>query len=224
MKRSAHKTSRLDTLVKIPVNDVDIEGNLVVPQPAKGLVLFAHGSGSSRLSPRNNFVAQILQEAGIATLLMDLLTQKEDSIFENRFDIELLTRRLERATQWITKHPPCVSLDIGYFGASTGAAAALDAASTLGPAISAVVSRGGRPDLAFAALPKVQAPTLLIVGSLDDQVLELNRQAYEKLKAEKHLAIVQGATHLFEEPGTLPEVARLAADWFTRHLGRKRER
>lgn len=224
MKRSADKTSRLDTLLRIPVNGIELEGNLVVPQPAKGVVLFAHGSGSSRLSPRNNFVAQILQQAGIATLLMDLLTQKEDSIYENRFDIELLTRRLERATQWITTHPPCVGLDIGYFGASTGAAAALDAASTLGPAIRAVVSRGGRPDLAFAALPKVQAATLLIVGSLDDQVVELNRQAYEKLKGEKHLAIVQGATHLFEEPGTLPEVARLAADWFSRHLGRKTAR
>jgi len=217
------KTS-FENLVKIPVNGIALEGMLVVPPRAKGVVLFAHGSGSSRLSPRNNFVAQTLHESGIATLLMDLLTRKEDIAFENRFDIDLLTWRLERATQWIMEHPRCAGLDIGYFGASTGAAAALHAASTLGPAIGAVVSRGGRPDLALAELDNVEAPTLLIVGSLDDVVIELNRQAYEKLKAEKHLAIVAGATHLFEEPGTLPEVARLAAHWFTRYLGRKRER
>jgi dienelactone hydrolase len=224
MKRVAREKNNFEAMVKIPVDGIALEGMLVVPAQAKGLVLFAHGSGSSRLSPRNNFVAQILQESGIATLLMDLLTKQEDVALENRFDIDLLTRRLERATEWAMAQPRCDALPIGYFGASTGAAAALSAASTLGAAIGAVVSRGGRPDLALPALPSVEAPTLLIVGSLDDLVVELNRQAYEKLKAEKHLAIVEGATHLFEEPGTLPEVARLAAHWFTRHLGGKKGR
>ena len=224
MKRPALEKTNFEALVKVPVDGIALEGMLVVPQRAKGVVLFAHGSGSSRLSPRNNFVAQNLHESGIATLLMDLLTKQEDITFENRFDIDLLTRRLERATQWVMEQPSCVSLDVGYFGASPGAAAALSAASTLGAAIGAVVSRGGRPDLALPVLAKVKAPTLLIVGSLDEMVIELNRQAYEKLNAEKHLAIVEGATHLFEEPGTLPEVARLAAHWFSRHLGRKRNR
>jgi dienelactone hydrolase len=207
-------------LVDIPVNGVDLAGMLVVPEHAKGVVLFAHGSGSSRLSPRNNLVAQNLQDAGFGTLLMDLLTKEEDSIYETRFDIDLLTWRLERATQWLMEQPQTRSLNVGYFGASTGAAAALNAAATLGSSIGAVVSRGGRPDLAMDALPSVQAPTLLIVGGLDDVVIELNRQAYERIKAEKHLAIVKGATHLFEEPGTLQEAARLAADWFKRHLGK----
>jgi len=224
MKRPALEKTNFEALVKVPVDGIALEGMLVVPQRAKGVVLFAHGSGSSRLSPRNNFVAQNLHESGIATLLMDLLTKQEDIAFENRFDIDLLTWRLERATQWAMEQPSCMSLDVGYFGASTGAAAALSAASTFGAAIGAVVSRGGRPDLALPVLASVQAPTLLIVGSLDDVVLQLNRQAYEKLNAEKQLAIVKGATHLFEEPGTLPEVARLAAHWFSRHLGRKRNR
>jgi len=193
---------------------------LVLPEHARGVVLFAHGSGSSRLSPRNNFVAQNLQDAGFGTLLTDLLTKEEDATYENRFNMDLLTWRLERATQWVTEQPRCASLAVGYFGASTGAAAALNAAATLGSSIGAVVSRGGRPDLAMEALPSVQSPTLLIVGSLDDVVIELNRQAYAKLKIEKHLAIVKGATHLFEEPGTLQEVARLAAAWFKRHLGK----
>jgi len=155
--------------------------------------------------------------------IISLLTKQEDGAYESRFDIDLLTWRLERATQWVMDQPRCSSLDIGYFGASTGAAAALNAAATFGTSIGAVVSRGGRPDLALAALASVQAPTLLIVGGLDDEVIELNRQAYDNLKAEKHLAIVKGATHLFEEPGTLPEVARLAAHWFKRHLGGKRQ-
>jgi len=223
MNTLAFEQSHLDELVKIPVNGIALEGMLVIPARAKGVVLFAHGSGSSRLSPRNNFVAQNLHEAGIGTLLMDLLTKQEDGAYENRFDIDLLTWRLERATQWVMDQPRCSSLDIGYFGASTGAAAALNAAATFGTSIGAVVSRGGRPDLALAALASVQAPTLLIVGGLDDEVIELNRQAYDNLKAEKHLAIVKGATHLFEEPGTLPEVARLAAHWFKRHLGGKRQ-
>jgi dienelactone hydrolase len=210
--------SPIDRIVRIPADGIKLEGALVIPANAKGVVLFAHGSGSSRHSPRNNFVAQALHQAGMATLLMDLLTRQEDSIYENRFDIDLLTWRLERATQWLMDQPECKALDIGYFGASTGAAAALQAAATFGPAIGAVVSRGGRPDLAMAALKSVQSPTLLIVGGLDDAVIELNRQAYEKLQAKKHLAIVPGATHLFEEPGTLQEVARLAADWFQQHL------
>jgi dienelactone hydrolase len=153
---------------------------------------------------------------------MDLLTKAEDSVYETRFDIDLLTTRLERATQWLMEQSQSQSLDIGYFGASTGAAAALNAAATFGSSIGAVVSRGGRPDLAMAALPRVESPTLLIVGGLDDVVIELNQRAYERLKAKKHLAVVPGATHLFEEPGTLQEVARLAARWFTEHLGRKK--
>jgi putative phosphoribosyl transferase len=212
----------INNLVSIPVNGVELEGALVVPPAARGIVLFAHGSGSSRHSPRNNFVAETLRAAGIGTLLMDLLTKQEDAIYQTRFDIDLLSWRLERATQWLMEEPRAQSLDIGYFGASTGAAAALNAAATFGSSVGAVVSRGGRPDLAMAALGSVQAPTLLIVGALDDVVIELNRKAYERLKAEKHLAIVPGATHLFEEPGTLQEVARLAAAWFRRHLGAQR--
>jgi pimeloyl-ACP methyl ester carboxylesterase len=211
-----------DRIVHIPVDGVKLEGSLVIPPQACGVVLFAHGSGSSRHSPRNNFVAEVLQEAGVGTLLMDLLTKAEDSVYETRFDIDLLTTRLERATQWLMEQSQSQSLDIGYFGASTGAAAALNAAATFGSSIGAVVSRGGRPDLAMAALPRVESPTLLIVGGLDDVVIELNQRAYERLKAKKHLAVVPGATHLFEEPGTLQEVARLAARWFTEHLGRKK--
>jgi dienelactone hydrolase len=219
MNRLAVKDDSYRELVKIPVNGVTLEGMLVVPERAKGIVLFAHGSGSSRHSSRNNFVAQNLNDIGYGTLLMDLLTTQEDVSYENRFDIDLLTWRLERAAQWIMEQPHCSALQIGFFGASTGAAAALNAAATLGSAIGAVVSRGGRPDLAMDALANVRSPTLLIVGSLDDVVIELNRRAYEKLQAKKHLAIVKGATHLFEEPGTLQEVARLAAAWFKRHLG-----
>jgi dienelactone hydrolase len=211
-----------DRIVHIPVDGVKLEGSLVIPPQACGVVLFAHGSGSSRHSPRNNFVAEVLQEAGVGTLLMDLLTKAEDSVYETRFDIDLLTTRLERATQWLMEQSQSQSLDIGYFGASTGAAAALNAAATFGSSIGAVVSRGGRPDLAMAALPRVESPTLLIVGGLDDVVIELNQRAYERLKAKKHLAVVPGATHLFKEPGTLQEVARLAARWFTEHLGRKK--
>ena len=219
MNSLAVKESHFHALVAIPVNGVKLEGMLVIPERAKGVVLFVHGSGSSRLSPRNNFVADNLNEAGYGTLLMDLLTQQEDAKYENRFDIDLLTWRLERATQWLMEQPHCSALAIGYFGASTGAAAALNAAATFGSTIGAVVSRGGRPDLAAEALANVQSPTLLIVGGLDEVVIELNRQAYEKLQAKKHLAIVKGATHLFEEPGTLQEVARLAAAWFKHHLG-----
>jgi putative phosphoribosyl transferase len=221
MDNTGAKAEPLHQFVHIPANGVKLEGELVLPSTAHGVVLFAHGSGSSRHSPRNKFVAQALHGAGFGTLLMDLLTQEEDSIYENRFDIDLLTWRLERATQWLMEQPQTKSLSIGYFGASTGAAAALNAAATLGSAIDAVVSRGGRPDMAMSALERVEAPTLLIVGGLDDVVIDLNRQAYERLKGEKHLAIIPGATHLFEEPGTLQEVARLAAGWLKRHLGHK---
>ncbi len=214
------RTEECGGIVQIPVNGIKLEGSLIIPSKSRRVVLFAHGSGSSRHSPRNSFVAQVLQSAGIGTLLMDLLTRQEDTVYETRFDIDLLTWRLERATQWLMEQPRSRSLDVGYFGASTGAAAALNAAATFGTAIGAVVSRGGRPDLAMSALPQVQSPTLLIVGGLDDVVIDLNRQAYEQLKTEKHLAVVPGATHLFEEPGTLQEVARLAAQWFKRHLGR----
>jgi dienelactone hydrolase len=221
MNETSTAHNRIDQIVHIPANGIYLEGALVIPPQARGIVLFAHGSGSSRHSPRNNFVAQVLHTAGMGTLLIDLLTREEDSVYENRFDIELLTWRLERATQWLVDQPQSASLTIGYFGASTGAAAALQAAATFGSSIGAVVSRGGRPDLAMAALDRVESPTLLIVGGLDDVVIELNRKAFRKLKAKKHLAIVPGATHLFEEPGTLQEVARLAAEWFRTHLGSK---
>jgi dienelactone hydrolase len=205
-------------LVHIAADAVTLEGMLVLPRGAPGVVLFAHGSGSSRHSPRNTFVAQVLERAGLGTLLMDLLSKEEDVSFEARFDISSLAERLLAATQWLRAQPSTTHLNLGYFGASTGAAAALEAAAALGPAIKAVVSRGGRPDLAWAALNSVQAPTLLIVGGRDDVVIELNQRAYAQLKAEKQLVIIPGATHLFGEPGALSEVARLAAAWFSRYL------
>ncbi len=205
--------------VKIPAGSVSLTGDLVVPAHAASVVLFAHGSGSSRLSPRNTYVASVLQQAGIATLLFDLLTHEEDLDYATRFDIELLTRRLLAATAWIRQQPQTRNFKIGYFGASTGAAAALQAAAERGSKITAVVSRGGRPDLAGdAALRRVSAPTLLIVGGYDDEVIELNEQAYALMHCEKELAIVPGATHLFEEPGTLEQAARKAANWFGCHL------
>jgi putative phosphoribosyl transferase len=210
--------SDIAQLVHIASDAVTLEGMLVIPGGAPGLVLFAHGSGSSRHSPRNTFVAEVLQRAGLGTLLIDLLSQAEDVSYETRFDIHLLAERLTAATHWLRAQPPTKDLGIGYFGASTGAAAALEAAAALGPAIRAIVSRGGRPDLAWAALERVQAPTLLIVGGRDDVVIELNQRAYARLKAQKQLVIIPGATHLFEEPGALPEVARLAAAWFSRYL------
>jgi pimeloyl-ACP methyl ester carboxylesterase len=197
-----------------------MEGDLVVPPGAPGVVLFAHGSGSSRFSPRNNFVAAELRRAGLATLLIDLLTPEEDRDYARRFDIPLLTERLGAATQWLQRDPRSAHLTIGYFGASTGAAAALQAAAQQGNAVAAVVSRGGRPDLAGeAVLRGTMAPTLLIVGGDDQVVIELNRQAYALLPCEKELVIVPGATHLFEEPGTLEQVADHASRWFHRHLG-----
>jgi len=208
-------TSKLEQLVHIPAGDVHIEGMLELPEHAAGIVLFAHGSGSSRHSPRNNYVARVLREAGMGTLLMDLLTREEDSDYQTRFDIPLLTRRLLAATAWVKNHADCRSLPLGYFGASTGAAAALQAAAQPGGKIVAVVSRGGRPDLAGAdALSRVTAPTLLLVGGFDDVVIELNRRAAAHLQCHQELIIIPGATHLFEEPGTLEEVARQAAAWF----------
>jgi len=174
------------------------------------------------LSPRNNYVASVLRANGVATLLFDLLTEEEDRIYENRFDIDLLARRLTQATAWLKQQAATRHLTVGYFGASTGAAAALKVAAALGSAISAVVSRGGRPDLALDELPQVQAPTLLIVGGDDDVVIELNRRAYRELRSEKELQIIPGATHLFEEPGTLEQVAASAAHWFVRHLAAER--
>lgn len=205
-------------LVQISIDSLSLEGMLVVPPKAKGLVIFAHGSGSSRLSPRNNFVAEVMRKAGLGTLLFDLLTEAEDEIYENRFDIPLLAKRLKAVTGWVRKQPQIKKLCIGYFGASTGAAAALIAASDLGKMIGAVVSRGGRPDLARKVLDQVKSATLLIVGRNDPQVLELNQLAYELLTSKKKLEIVPGATHLFKEAGSLEEVARLAAEWFTDQL------
>jgi dienelactone hydrolase len=207
-----------EQLVRIPMDAEVHEGVLGIPPGAKGIVLFAHGSGSGRLSPRNNYVASVLRESGIATLLFDLLTEVEDRVYETRFDIDLLTHRLLLATEWVQQQPLLRPLGIGYFGASTGAAAALKAAAAFGGVIQAVVSRGGRPDMAGADLSRVVAPTLLIVGGDDDVVIGLNRQAHGKLHAEKELKIIPGATHLFEESGTLEQVAELAARWFAQHL------
>ena len=208
--------------VSIAVGPVVLEGDLAIPPRAAGVVVFAHGSGSSRHSPRNKFVASELCKVGMATLLMDLLTRDEERYEDDtgrlRFDIGLLADRLASAARWLAARGDAGSLPLGYFGASTGAAAALVAAARRPEAVSAVVSRGGRPDLAGDALPAVRAPTLLIVGGEDGQVIELNRVAFDQLRCTKGLEIVPGATHLFEEPGTLEEVARLAAGWFVRHL------
>ncbi len=217
--------SKLATLERIPVGQVHIEGMLELPADVKSIVLFAHGSGSSRHSKRNNYVAKVLQKSGIGTLLMDLLTPEEDEDYPKRFDIPLLTHRLLAATNWIKSEPQTSHLPIGYFGASTGAAAALQAAAFSNGEIGAVVSRGGRPDMAgISALEKVQAPTLLIVGGWDDEVIALNRDAYEYLRCTKELIIIPGATHLFMEPGTLEEAARQAAAWFSRYLVKASDR
>jgi putative phosphoribosyl transferase len=205
--------------VKIPAGNARLEGELLLPAQPQGIVLFAHGSGSSRHSPRNALVAGALREARIGTLLFDLLTAGEDRTYETRFDIALLSQRLDAATAWLEKEQAARELPLGYFGASTGAAAALVAAAERGRRIRAVVSRGGRPDLAgAAALRRVTAPTLLIVGGDDAEVIALNRAAFAEMKCEKELQIVPGATHLFEEPGTLERVAASAAAWFRRWL------
>ena len=206
-------------LVHIPVDDARIEGMLELPPGPLGIVLFAHGSGSSRHSPRNNYVARVLHDKGIGTLLMDLLTVTEDLDYQTRFDIALLTHRLLVATRWVRLEAATRQLPIGYFGASTGAAAALQAAAALGDNIQAVVSRGGRPDLAGnQSLEQGKSPTLLLVGGRDEEVIELNREAYARLPCTKELSIIPGATHLFEEAGTLEEVARQAAVWFSQYL------
>ncbi|MBU0578290.1 dienelactone hydrolase family protein [Patescibacteria group bacterium] len=228
--------------LKIPVDNVELESNLVIPDGAKSIVLFSHGSGSSRLSPRNNFVAEVLQKAGIGTLLFDLLTEEEDEVYETRFNIGLLTERLIGVTKWLIKELPKIgpanstrlsrnsigptSLrrgpstgpTIGYFGASTGAASALYAAAKMGDVIGAVVSRGGRPDMALSACPDVKSPTLLIVGGDDVPVIGMNKEALDALRCEKKLEIIPGATHLFEEEGTLEKAAELAKEWFKKYL------
>jgi putative phosphoribosyl transferase len=209
-------------LVRIAADDVHIEGMLEVPADPRGVVLFAHGSGSSRHSPRNNYVARVLREHGFGTLLLDLLTLTEDLDYQTRFDIALLTHRLLIATRWVMQHrPPSRPLPFGYFGASTGAAAALQVAAALGDEVTAVVSRGGRPDLAGEHdLARVRSPTLLLVGGLDTEVLELNQHAQAQMHCTKSLVIIPGATHLFEEAGTLEAVAQQAAGWFKKYLKR----
>ena len=209
--------------VRIPAGRATLDGNLTIIDQASTLVLFVHGSGSSRHSPRNQFVARTLNEAGLATLLFDLLTPEEEEVDlysrEHRFNISLLAERLVYATKWAKQRPQMRDLTVGYFGSSTGGAAALVAAAELANEVEAIVSRGGRPDLAGDALPKVKAPTLLIVGGEDDVVIELNETARARMRCEVKMEIVPGATHLFEEPGALERVARLAADWFLLHAG-----
>jgi len=207
--------------VRLPVEGVSLAGELAIPAPARAVVLFAHGSGSSRHSPRNRYVARVLRESGLATLLMDLLTAREEAedavTGRLRFDIGLLARRLVAATDWLHQEPATARLPVGYFGASTGAGAALAAAAER-PEVFAIVSRGGRPDMAGPALGQVKAPTLLIVGGADATVIEVNRWAAAQMHAECRVVIVPGATHLFEEPGALERVAELAARWFEDHL------
>jgi putative phosphoribosyl transferase len=213
-----HDPPGFDAEVEIPAGPVRLAGRLTIPAGADGLVVFAHGSGSSRHSPRNQYVAGVLGEAGLGTLLFALLSVEEEVDRANVFDIDLLARRLVDATRWLRSRAEARDLPVGYFGASTGAAAALWAAAELGPDVAAVVSRGGRPDLAGARLAEVAAPTLLVVGGHDEVVLDLNRRAQAALRGESRLAVVPGATHLFEEPGTLQQAAELARDWFVEHL------
>jgi dienelactone hydrolase len=221
MGQAAHARSE-SREVEIRSGQVSLSGDLSIPGSTTGVVLFAHGSGSSRHSPRNQFVARTIRNAGLGTLLFDLLTREEEAIDIHtrhlRFDIELLAERLVNATYWLKGEFD--HLHVGYFGSSTGAAAALVAAAELGEIVGAVVSRGGRPDLAADSLPLVKAPTLLIIGGLDYPVIKMNQTAYAQLRCEKEVEIVPGATHLFEEPGTLEKVAQLAADWFHKHLAR----
>jgi putative phosphoribosyl transferase len=216
------KSEKLDNTVSIKIGQITLEGNISVPKGSSGLVLFAHGSGSSRLSPRNRFVAQKLNKNGIATLLFDLLTPEEETLdlqtAHLRFDIPLLAKRLVDTTDWVLKNSKLDGLKIGYFGASTGGGAALLAAADRPKVVKAVVSRGGRPDLAGQRLAEVKCPTLLIVGGLDDPVIELNKKALSSLKSEKKLVIIPGATHLFEEKGKLEEVAHYASGWFLKYL------
>lgn len=211
--------NKQEYLVSVPTHAVHLEGSLVVPEGAQGIVLFAHGSGSSRYSPRNRYVARVLQDANLATLLIDLLARKEDANkIQFRFDIPLLSSRLVGITDWLTQTPETKHLKIGYFGASTGAGAALLASTKRPKIVQAVVSRGGRPDLAGKALPLVRASTLLIVGGQDYPVIAMNREALAQIPSETRLEIIPGATHLFEEPGALEEVAQLASEWFKQYL------
>ena len=222
MDQTGHTGTILTREVRIPSGETTLEGELSVPVGATGVVLFAHGSGSSRHSPRNQAVARVIRESSVGTLLFDLLTREEEAVDMRtrhlRFGIQLLARRLVDATNWVKREGDIRHLRVGYFGASTGGGAALVAAAERGEEIGAVVSRGGRPDLAGEALPRVKSPTLLIVGGDDVPVIEMNEEAYARLLCEKELKIVPNATHLFEEPGAIEEVARLAARWFGRHL------
>ncbi len=208
---------QLNRTIKIEIDEVELTGDLFIPPNAKALVIFAHGSGSSRLSPRNRMVAKALQQHDFGTLLFDLLTPEEDLLYANRFNIELLTKRLIKTTEWVLSFEEAKNLKLGYFGASTGAASALKAAANL-RTIYAVVSRGGRPDLAMEDLNKVKTPTLLIVGSLDNDVIRLNKEALVHLAGLKELKIVDGASHLFEEAGTMEKVIDLAIKWYQRFL------
>lgn len=207
-------------LVQLRAGEAHLEGDLSIPPGAQGLVIFAHGSGSSRFSPRNRFVAAVLQQGGLGTLLLDLLEEWESDDRRKVFDIDLLAERLIGATAWAASNDETKDLSVGYFGASTGAAAALQAAAKRGE-VKAIVSRGGRPDLAMPYLPEVRAPVLLIVGGNDWPVISMNQEAFDALPGDKEMVIVPGATHLFEEPGTLEEVARLARDWFAKYLTRR---
>lgn len=204
--------------IEIDIGDIQLKGNLRLAEKPKGIILFSHGSGSSRLSIRNNYVANLLLEQGFSSLLFDLLTAKEDLVYENRFDIKLLTERLVKVTKWLMKYKDTKELPIGYFGASTGAASALSAAAEMGESIKAVVSRGGRPDLAMPVLKDIETPTLLLVGGKDDVVIELNKKAKDEISGICELKIVEGATHLFAEDGKLEIVAKHTADWFDKYL------
>jgi putative phosphoribosyl transferase len=218
MSRTAYRDVK-----EVRIEPEGLEGLLGIPDAARGIVIFAHGSGSGRHSPRNNHVAAALRESGLATFLLDLLDPAEEMDRRNVFDIELLADRLVRATRWVWQRPEASELKVGYFGASTGAAAALRAAANE-PRIAAVVSRGGRPDLALDVLPIVRAPTLLLVGSRDGPVIGMNEQAFDALRAEKRLIVIEGAGHLFEEPGTLDDVVRHATQWFLDNLHRSTDR
>lgn len=204
--------------IDIPLASAILKGDLVIPDNAIGIVLFSHGSGSSRFSSRNRMVAELIQQQKIGTFLFDLLTEEEDQVYENRFNIDLLASRLIDTTEWLLENKDAKGLPIAYFGASTGAASALRAAAFFGKTIKAVVSRGGRPDLAITELPMVSAPTLLIVGSLDVPVIGMNKMAYDELESVKEMKIIHGATHLFEEPGKLQEVADLAIEWYKKYF------
>lgn len=207
--------------INIPLSSVTLKGELVLPENAIGIVVFSHGSGSSRFSPRNKMVGELMQNQGMGTLLFDLLTEEEDRVYENRFNIDLLVSRLIEVTEWLMQYKLTKNIPVGYFGASTGAASALRAAAYFGKNIKAVVSRGGRPDLALNALPMVTAPTLLIVGQMDVPVIQMNKQAFDQLHCIKEMKIIPGATHLFEETGKLMEVADMAIEWYKKYLVKK---